>query len=140
MVNASDSLQIYDLGLNHPDHLAQLLHTVELPGYGTVGGGGSDPREKMLFFTYTSFTVPSMQFKIDLDNYKTELVSQTTISSKVGKPEDYITEQVWYNSKDGTKIPMFLVRKKRTLPDLESVPKKPIVTNLYAYGGFGSST
>jgi prolyl oligopeptidase len=35
---------------------------------------------------------------------------------------------------------MFLVRKKRTLPDLESVPKKPIVTNLYAYGGFGSSS
>lgn len=81
-----------------------------------------------------------MQFKFDLDTFETELVSQTTISSKVGKPEDYITEQVWYKSKDGTQIPMFLVRKKKTLPDLESVPKKPIVTNLYAYGGFGSSS
>lgn len=81
-----------------------------------------------------------MQFKFDLDSYQTDFVSETTISSKVGKPEDYITEQVWYKSKDGTQIPMFLVRKKRTLPDLDSVPKKPIVTNLYAYGGFGSSS
>jgi len=141
MVNASDSFQIYDLGLNHPEHLAQHLHTIPLPGFGTVGGGGSsDPNEKMMFYTYTSFTVPSMQFKLDLDTYKNELVSEITIQPKVGKPDDYITEQVWYKSKDGTQVPMFLVRKKKTLPDLESVPKKPIVTNLYAYGGFGSST
>lgn len=81
-----------------------------------------------------------MQFRLDLDTYKQELISSTNISPKVGKPEDYITEQVWFPSKDGTQIPMFLIRKKKNLPTLESVPKKPLITNLYAYGGFGTSS
>jgi len=73
-----------------------------LPGIGTVGGGGGEQKTKELFYTFTSFTVPSMQFRLDLDNYSQELISSTNINSKVGKPEDYITEQVWYPSKDGT--------------------------------------
>jgi len=63
-----------------------------LPGIGTVGGGGSDGKTKELFYTFTSFTVPSMQFRFDLDTFKSELISTTNINAKVGKPEDYITE------------------------------------------------
>jgi prolyl oligopeptidase len=47
---------------------------------------------------------------------------------------------VWFNSKDGTKVPMFLVRKKNVLPTLDSKPKKPIPTLIYTYGGYGLST
>jgi len=51
-------------------------------------------------------------------------------------PEDYKTDQVFFKSKDGTKIPMFIVRKKSLLPTLESKPTKPLPTLLYGYGGF----
>ena len=47
---------------------------------------------------------------------------------------------MFYPSKDGTKIPMFIVRKKTNLPSLDSKPAKPLPTVLYAYGGFGKST
>ena len=51
-------------------------------------------------------------------------------------PDDYHTDQVFYKSKDGTKVPMFLIRKKSTLASLDSKPAKPIPTMLYGYGGF----
>lgn len=46
---------------------------------------------------------------------------------------------MFYESKDGTKVPMFIVRKKSVLPSLDNKPKKPIPTLLYGYGGFGIS-
>lgn len=51
-----------------------------------------------------------------------------------------MTDQVWYTSKDGTRVPMFIVRKKSLLPTINSKPHKPLPTILYAYGGFGIST
>lgn len=51
---------------------------------------------------------------------------------------DFTTDQAWYSSKDGTKVPMFLIRKKSILPSLDSKPKKAIPTILYGYGGFGN--
>lgn len=56
------------------------------------------------------------------------------------KPEDYITDQLWYKSKDGTEIPMFVTRKKSVLPSLDARPTQPVLTKLYAYGGFGKAT
>ena len=50
---------------------------------------------------------------------------------------DFTTDQVWYESKDGTKVPMFLIRKKSVLPDIKKAPENPIPTILYGYGGFG---
>ena len=50
-----------------------------------------------------------------------------------------MTDQVWYESKDGTKVPMFIVRKKSVLPNLSEKPPKPLTTILYGYGGFKKS-
>jgi len=52
------------------------------------------------------------------------------------KPEDFVTDQVFFTSKDGTKVPMFITRKKSLLPTLDSKPTKPMTTLLYGYGGF----
>ena len=51
---------------------------------------------------------------------------------------DFTTDQAWYTSKDGTKVPMFLIRKKSVLPSIEKKAKRPIPTILYGYGGFGN--
>lgn len=53
--------------------------------------------------------------------------------------KDFATDQVFYTSKDGTKVPMFMVKKKTTLPTLDTKPEKPIPTVLYGYGGFNIS-
>lgn len=50
--------------------------------------------------------------------------------------EDFVTDQVFYESKDGTKVPMFIVRKKSVLPSIDETPSEPILTTLYGYGGF----
>jgi prolyl oligopeptidase len=52
---------------------------------------------------------------------------------------DFATDQAWFESKDGTKVPMFLIRKKSVLPSVDNPPEKPIPTILYGYGGFGNS-
>lgn len=52
----------------------------------------------------------------------------------------FTTDRVWFKSKDGTKVPMFLVRKKSVLPTLDFKPKQPIPTLIYTYGGYGLST
>lgn len=51
--------------------------------------------------------------------------------------DEIVTDQIWYKSKDGTKVPAFLIRKKSVLPTIDSVPEKPIPTLIYGYGGFG---
>lgn len=53
-------------------------------------------------------------------------------------PKDFATDQVWYESKDGTKVPMFIVRKKSALPSIDSKPSAPLTTIMYGYGGFNT--
>jgi prolyl oligopeptidase len=53
--------------------------------------------------------------------------------------DDYISDYTSFKSKDGTTVPMTIIRKKSVLPSLDSVPSQPILTHLTAYGGFGSS-
>jgi prolyl oligopeptidase len=62
------------------------------------------------------------------------------IPGHYGSSDDYITDQVWFHSKDGTKVPMFVTRRKETLRSIHSSTKRPALTNLNAYGGFGVSS
>ncbi|MEQ8470736.1 MAG: prolyl oligopeptidase family serine peptidase [Marinoscillum sp.] len=105
----------------------ELIRDVELPAIGTVYGFGSKMSESELYYTFTSFTYPSSVFKYDIESGESELYKQPDIDFN---PDDYVTEQVFYPSKDGTKIPMFLVYKN----GLKMNGKNP--TYLYAYGGF----
>ncbi|MCU7695057.1 prolyl oligopeptidase family protein [Haoranjiania flava] len=100
---------------------------VELPGLGTAGGFGAEKNNKFFFYTFTSFTYPATIFKYDIATGKSTVYRKS--EAKVN-PDNYVTEQVFYPSKDGTKVPMFITYKK----GLKKDGTNPAM--LYAYGGF----
>jgi len=112
------------------DLKGKLEREIELPGIGTANGFGGKETDKEVYYSFTSFTYPPTIFKYDLAGGKSTLYEKPKVDFK---PEDYETKQVFYNSKDGTKIPMFITYKK----GLELNGRNP--TLLYAYGGFNIS-
>lgn len=86
-----------------------------------------------------SYISPGTVYEVDTRDLSVKLLKKSELPDKTFKEEDYIQEQVFFNSKDGTKVPMFIVRKKTTLASLSTKPVKPIPTLLYGYGGFGVS-
>lgn len=123
LIDAKTAIKQYDTKGN-------LIRDVELPGIGTAGGFGADLEDDELYYTFTSFTYPSTIFKYDIEAGTSELYSQPEVDFN---PEEYETKQVFYESKDGTKVPMFITHKK----GIELNGKNP--TYLYAYGGFNIS-
>ena len=107
------------------------LYDVKLPGVGTVGGFGGKKDEFETFYTFTSFAYPPTIFKYDVTNNKSELFRKADVKFD---PTKYETKEIFYKSKDGTKIPMFIVHKK----GLKLDGNNP--TLLYAYGGFNIAT
>lgn len=112
------------------DYNGNKIREVKLPAIGTVYGFGAKKDDEELYYTFTSFTYPSTIFKYDIEKGKSELYWKPNIKFN---PDDFKTKQVFYNSKDGTKVPMFIVYKK----GIELNGKNP--TYLYAYGGFNIS-
>jgi prolyl oligopeptidase len=110
----------------------KLENEVKLPGLGTAGGFGGERDDKTVFYTFTSMNYPSTIFQYDLATRKSTLFRSPEIPGF--KPTDYETKQVFYNSKDGTRVPMFLSYKK----GLKLDGSNP--TLLYAYGGFNITT
>ena len=123
LVDAKTSIKQFDTKGN-------MVREVELPGIGTAGGFGGELEDTELYYTFTSFTYPSTIFKYNIDSGESTLYSQPQVDFN---PDDYETKQVFYESKDGTKVPMFIVHKKGIVLD----GKNP--TYLYAYGGFNIS-
>lgn len=111
-------------------HDGTKVRSIEFPVPGTVSGFSGKPEYKTLFYNFTSFTYPSTVFKYDVETGKSEVFHQPELKFD---PENFVSKQVWYPSKDGTKIPMFVVYKK----GLELNGENP--TLLYAYGGFNVS-
>ena len=104
---------------------------VKLPGIGTFSGSISGDEETMqLFYSFTSFTTPGLSYKYDIEANTSELFRKSELDFDM---ENYETKQIWYKSKDGAKIPMFIVSKK----GIELNGKNP--TMLYGYGGFDIS-
>lgn len=120
--DASNHAYVYDLN-------GQLLHEVKLPALGSVGFSG-DKDDKEAFYTFTSFTFPPSIYRYNVENNTSELYRAPQVKFK---PEDFVTEQVFYTSKDGTRVPMFLTYKK----DVKRDGKNPVL--LYGYGGFNIS-
>lgn len=123
LVDVKTQVKQYDLN-------GKLEREVELPGIGTANGFGGWKDDKDLYYTFTSFTYPPTSFKFNVASGKSTEFERPNIKFN---PEDYETKQVFYASKDGTKIPMFIVYKK----GMEMNGKNP--TWLYAYGGFNIS-
>jgi prolyl oligopeptidase len=112
------------------DYHGKLDREVELPGIGTAAGLKGKVTDKHAYYSFTSFTYPTSIFKYDIASGKSSLYEKPKVDFN---PDDYETNQVFYTSKDGTKVPMFIVHKK----GIERNEKNP--TMLYAYGGFGIS-
>ena len=106
----------------------ELQNEIALPGVGTTAGFEGNRDDKNGFFLYTSMNYPTTVFRYELATKKTSVFKSPEIPGF--RPEDYETKEVFYNSKDGTRVPMFLVYRK----GLKLDGTNP--TLLYGYGGF----
>ncbi|MEE9162110.1 MAG: prolyl oligopeptidase family serine peptidase [Candidatus Neomarinimicrobiota bacterium] len=120
--NATERMHVYDLD-------GELIRAVDLPTLGTVGRwwGREPARETELFYAFTSFLYPSTVFRYDLATGATSRVWASTVNVD---PAGYETKQVWYSSKDGTRVSMFITHRKGIVLDGDNP------TLLYGYGGF----
>ena len=100
---------------------------VALPGVGSAGGFGGKRTDTETFYSFTSFTTPTTIYRYDLTTGESSLFRQPQVDFN---PADYETKQVFYTSRDGTPVPMFITHKKGLTLD-GSNP-----TYLYGYGGF----
>lgn len=123
LVDVKTQIKQYDLN-------GKLEREIELPGIGTASGFGGWRDDKDVYYTFTSFTYPPTIFKYNVASGQSSEYERPAVKFS---PEDYETKQVFYTSKDGTKIPMFIEHKK----GIELNGKNP--TWLYAYGGFSIS-
>ena len=106
------------------------LEEVALPGLGSAGGFGGKPADTETFYSFTSFTTPSTIYRYSLITGESTLFRQPAIAFN---PADYETTQVFYTSKDGTQVPMFITYKKGLVLNGQNP------TYLYGYGGFNIS-
>ena len=108
----------------------QLIRTIALPGVGTAGGFSGKEKEKELYFSFTNYITPPTIYKFNAGSGKSEVYQKPKVKFN---PENFVSEQVFYTSKDGTKIPMMINYKK----GLKLNGKNPTI--LYSYGGFNVS-
>jgi prolyl oligopeptidase len=104
---------------------------IGLPGLGTAAGFTGKRKDRETFYSFTSFTVPTEIFRFDFDKHASELLFKPNVKFD---PDDYTTEQVFYQSADGTRVPMFVSYKKGMKRDGQTP------TYLYGYGGFDISS
>lgn len=107
-----------------------LVDELSLPGVGSVAGFGGRQDAKETFFSFTNYVTPTSIYRVDLQTGKTQLWRQPDVDFDV---QDYLTEQLFCTSKDGTKIPIIVTRHKNTKLDGSNRAL------LYAYGGFNIS-
>lgn len=105
------------------------VQTLQLPGTGSVRGFSGELTDGVTWFSYTDFSTPSENWELEIASGKTRLLRRPQVSFD---PALFETKQVFYSSKDGTRVPMFIVHRR----DLELPGDHP--TYLYGYGGFNS--
>ncbi len=103
---------------------------IVLPGMGTIASLSGKQKDKALYYDYTSFTCADNIYKLPIKNLVPQLIYTTKLPFSTS---EFVTDQVFYTSKDGTKVPMFIVHKKNMIRNGEN----PLL--LYGYGGFNIS-
>lgn len=106
------------------------VREVELPGVGSAGGFAGDPVDHETFYTFSSFTSPTSIYRYNIDTGESELFFRPDVGLDLG---NYVTHQVFYDSPDGTRVPMFISHRRDVTPDGNNP------TLLYGYGGFNVS-
>jgi prolyl oligopeptidase len=109
------------------DYEGNKVNELELPTLGTIGGFSGEKGDPIAFYGFTSFTFPSSVFKYDFNEKKSEVYAESDVDFD---PESFVTEQIFFESKDGTKVPVFLTHKK----GIKLNGNNPVL--LYGYGGF----
>jgi prolyl oligopeptidase len=112
------------------DYSGKFIREIKLPGVGTAGGFGGKKTEKTLYFSFANYTTPGSIFAFEPKSGNSEVYQKPKVDFK---SEDYVSTQVFYSSKDGTKIPMIITHKK----GVKLNGKNPTI--LYGYGGFNVS-
>jgi prolyl oligopeptidase len=122
----SDAHSVVELYSRTGEHIQQL----ELPGIGTAHGFAGQRTDTESFFLFTNFTTPTAIYRLDMKTRQSTIYRQPHLKFD---PADYLTSQIFYTSKDGTRVPMFVSHKR----GLELNGENP--TLLYGYGGFNVS-
>ncbi len=112
------------------DYEGKLIREVSLPGVGSANGFGGKKDEKEFYFSFTNYNTPGSSYKYNVETGAYEQYWKPEIDFN---PDDYTSSQVFFNSKDGTKVPMIITHKK----GVEMNGKNPTI--LYGYGGFNIS-
>lgn len=123
MVDAVSKVKQYDYD-------GKLVREVDLPGVGSVGGFSTKKDKEDLYYSFTNYVTPGSIYKYNIEKGTSELYNKPDIDFN---PEDYESKQVFFTSKDGTKVPMIITHKK----GIELNGKNPTI--LYGYGGFNIS-
>ncbi|MBS9391794.1 MAG: S9 family peptidase [Dolichospermum sp. LBC05a] len=121
--DAHSQIKIFDLKGN-------FIREVELPGIGSASGFGGKRHDTETFYSFTSFTTPGTIYHYDMKTGKSKIFRQPKVDFNA---DEYETKQVFYESKDGRKVPMFITHKKGIKLDGNNP------TYLYGYGGFNIS-
>jgi prolyl oligopeptidase len=108
----------------------KLIREIQLPGIGTAGGFGGKTKAKTLYYSFTNYTTPGSIFSFEPKTGTSKVYNKPKVDFKT---DDYVSKQIFYTSKDGTKIPMIITHKK----GLDLNGKNPTI--LYGYGGFNVS-
>jgi len=112
------------------DHKGKIVRNIALPGLGTAAGFSGDKDEKVLYYSFTNYITPGSIYSFDPKSGKSEVYAKPKVDFN---SDNYISKQVFYTSKDGTKVPMIITHRK----DLKLDGTNPTI--LYGYGGFNVS-
>ena len=123
MVDAISNVKQYD-------KTGKMVRDIDLPGIGTAGGFGGKKEDRDIYFSFTNYITPAAIYKLNPETGATEVFKKPVVEFD---GNNYVSEQVFYDSNDGTKIPMIITYKKGTKND----GKNPTI--LYGYGGFNIS-
>ena len=121
--NAYSHLEVYN-------YQGEFQYQLQLPGIGSAGSISGNKDEMEAFYSFSSYNTPGEVYRFDFNNRESTLLYRPEVKFN---PDDFQVDQVWYTSKDGTKIPMFLFYKKGMVQD----GSNPAL--LYGYGGFNIS-
>ena len=108
----------------------KVVRTISLPGKGTASGFSGKWKDPVLYFTFTSYTQPATIYSLDVKTGKSSIYKESKVDFN---PADFESKQVFYQSKDGTKVPLIITYKKGLVLN----GKNPVL--LYGYGGFNIS-
>lgn len=123
LIDAISSVKQYDIA-------GKLVRDITLPGIGTASGFSGKKKDKEIYYSFANYTTPPTIYRLDPPTGEAQVYKKPQV---LFNSDDYVTEQVFYNSKDGTRVPMIITYKKNTSMN----GKNP--TLLYGYGGFSIS-